>query len=344
MPTAVFNLVGVLQQRVEERPDDLAYVFLSGADLRPSVLRYRQLDSQARAVAAYLQGLRLQGERVLLLYPAGLEFITAFLGCLYAGSIAVPVYPPRMNRNVLRIVSIAEDSQAAIALTTSAVVSRLGAFTKHAPELGKMRWAATDTLQPALADDWRDLSRTGEELAYLQYTSGSTTAPRGVKVTHANIIHNSAYIAEGFEHSSESVSLCWLPHFHDMGLLDGIVQPLYSGFTGHLMSPASFLQEPVRWLEAISKYRVTHSGGPNFAYDLCSTRISAEQRERLDLSSWKVAYNGAEPVHARTLELFANQFRLCGFDRGAFYPAYGLAEATLKVSGGKKGCGAVCCT
>jgi amino acid adenylation domain-containing protein/non-ribosomal peptide synthase protein (TIGR01720 family) len=343
MPTAVSNLVTLVQQRGHERPADPAYVFLSGGDLRQTALSYGQLDLQARTIAGFLQGLRLQGERALLLYPPGLEFIAAFLGCLYAGVVAVPAYPPRINRNALRILSIAEDCQASLVLTTAAVASRFSALTAQMPELGKIRWISSDSLQ-ASADDWHDFSPMQDDVAYLQYTSGSTAAPRGVMVTHGNIVHNSAYIAAGFEHTGESVSLCWLPHFHDMGLIDGVIQPLYSGFTGYLMAPASFLQEPVRWLQAISRFGVTHSGGPNFAYDLCSAKIPAEQRERLDLSTWKVAYNGAEPIHAQTMELFAGNFGPCGFRDSAFYPAYGLAEATLKVSGGKRGGGALHCT
>src|SRR5579871_2713068 len=344
MRAAISNLVGLLQHRAEDNPGNPAYVFLSGGDLQPVVLTYAQLDVQARTIAAHLQSSGLRGERVLLLYPPGLEFISGFFGCLYAGAIAVPAYPPRMNRNGSRIVSIAEDSQASLVLTSAAVASRLNACVRATPELGRVRWVATDSLDSNLADDWRDFSPAEDGLAYLQYTSGSTAAPRGVMITHANVLHNSAHIAAGFEHTPQSVSLCWLPHFHDMGLIDGIIQPLYSGFAGYLMSPTSFLQEPARWLEAISKYRVTHSGGPNFAYDLCCAKVPDELRERIDLSNWKVAYNGAEPVHARTLEQFAQKFAPCGFRLSAFYPAYGLAEATLKVSGGKRGCGPTYCT
>ncbi|HEY6349972.1 MAG TPA: non-ribosomal peptide synthase/polyketide synthase [Candidatus Angelobacter sp.] len=344
MRPSVSNLVGLSRQRAQERPDVPAFAFLTGGDLHAQVLTYGQLDFQARTIAAFLQGLGLQGERALLLYPPGVEFIAGLFACLYAGVIAVPAYPPRMNRNAFRIVSIAQDSRARLALTTAAMSSRLKSVAKHTPELAAMQWVATDVLDSSLTADWRDFSPAENNLAYLQYTSGSTAAPRGVMITHANVLHNSASIAAGFEHTPDSVSLCWLPHFHDMGLIDGIIQPLYSGFTGHLMSPAAFLQEPARWLKAISQYRVTHSGGPNFAYELCSAKLTAQQREQLDLSSWKIAYNGAEPVHARTLELFAEKFEPCGFRRSAFYPAYGLAEATLKVSGGKKGGGPACCT
>ncbi|HEY0083939.1 MAG TPA: AMP-binding protein [Pyrinomonadaceae bacterium] len=185
------------------------------------------------------------------------------------------------------------------------------------------------------ADELRELTLNGDMLAYLQYTSGSTSAPKGVMVSHANIVYNSAYIDEGFEHTTESVSLTWLPHFHDMGLIYGILQPLYKGFHGFIMSPASFVQRPARWLEAITRYQVTHSGGPNFAYDLCVRKIAPAERAALDLSSWRVAFNGAEPIRAETLDQFDAAFAPQGFRRAAFYAAYGLAEATLKVSGGR---------
>jgi acyl-CoA synthetase (AMP-forming)/AMP-acid ligase II len=204
-----------------------------------------------------------------------------------------------------------------VALITPAILSRFHGFRKRIPELENLRWVATGNLEPDLANDWQELPLRDDSLAYLQYTSGSTTSPKGVMVTHGNVLHNASYIAEGFAHTPKSVSLCWLPHFHDMGLIDGMIQPLYSGFTGYLMSPTAFLQEPLRWLEAISRYRVTHSGGPNFAYELCSAKISADRRDRLDLSSWKVAYNGAEPVHARTIEQFAEKFGPCGFRRSS---------------------------
>ena len=183
-----------------------------------------------------------------------------------------------------------------------------------------------------------------DSLAYLQYTSGSTATPKGVMVTHGNVLHNSASIHQGFAHTPDSRALTWLPHFHDMGLIDGIIQPLYGGFPGILMSPVSFLQQPLRWLEAITRFQITHTGGPNFAYDLCVRRVNTEQRARLDLRSWRVAYNGAEPVRFETLQRFANEFRECGFRWEAFYPAYGLAEATLKVTGGSSAEPPVTCT
>lgn len=337
------NLVRLAQQRAHDRPHGLSHIFLVGDDLRESRLTYSELDFQARAIAGFLQERKAQGERALLLYPPGLEFITAFFGCLYGGVIAVPAYPPRLNRNALRIVSIAQDSQASIVLTTGAVFSRLGGLRDHAPELGKLNWFATDQLQPGLGNSRQDWSPDDRQPAYLQYTSGSTATPKGVMITHANVLDNSAYLAKAFDHSSEDVSLSWLPHFHDLGLVHGILQPLYSGFPGYLMAPMSFLQRPLDWLRAVSRFRVTHSDGPNFAYELCVDKVTADDKKSLDLSSWKMALNGAEPVFPETIARFAEAFAEYGFKRTAFYPAYGLAEATLVVSGGKKGRELKCC-
>ncbi|HVG90788.1 MAG TPA: fatty acyl-AMP ligase, partial [Alphaproteobacteria bacterium] len=336
MPAAISNLVELLQERVRDCPDRAAYIFLAGEDLRQSSLTYRELDLRAKSIATVLQGLKAQGERALLLYPPGLEFIAAFFGCLYAGVIAVPAYPPRLNRNALRIVSIAKDSQATLALTSADVLSRLGALTAHTPELGNLRWYATDNLHSDFVNEWKEFSPPATDLAYLQYTSGSTATPKGVMITHANVLHNSGYLAQAFQHSAHDVALNWLPHFHDLGLVHGILQPLYSCFPGYLMAPMSFLQRPVDWMRAISRFRVTHSDGPNFAYELCLNKITEEEKRELDLGSWRMALTGAEPIFPDTIERFAAAFASCGFKQTAFFPAYGLAEATLVVSGGKK--------
>lgn len=336
--TKLSTLIDLLRFRSLSEPTLTAYRFL--ADEESAAITYGELDLRARAVAALLQSKGLQQERALLVYPPGLDFIVAFFGCLYAGTIAVPASLPQAKRGMARLQAIAGDAQAARVLTTRQDLLRF----EREPLAPRLDWLISDEIAGDAAADWREPVTNGEALAYLQYTSGSTSTPKGVLVTHANVLENSAYIQHGFEHGPQSMSLSWLPHFHDMGLVDGIIQPLYSGFTGLLMPPAALLQNPARWLQAISRYRVTHSGGPNFAYDLCVRRIDEAQRASLDLSSWSVAYNGAEPVRHDTLERFVAAFEPCGFRREAFYPAYGLAEATLKVSGGRRGVGPVNCT
>ncbi len=326
----VLSLVELLQQRATSAPERVAYRFLGDGEAGESRVTYGELDLRARAIATRLQHMGARGERALLLYPPGLTFIETFFGCLYAGVIAVPSPLPR--RNAQRLQAMIADSGATIALTNSALLSKLESIA------GQLRWLATDNIDGA--DTYLEPELSPDSLAYLQYTSGSTATPKGVMITHSNVLHNSASIHQGFAHTPDSRALTWLPHFHDMGLIDGIIQPLYGGFPGILMSPVSFLQQPSRWLEAITRFQITHTGGPNFAYDLCVRRVNREQRAGLDLRSWRVAYNGAEPVRFETLQRFASEFRECGFRREAFYPAYGLAEATLKVSGG----GSVTCT
>ena len=329
-------MVELLCRRALESPDRLAYTFLADGETEEINLTYGELNRQARAIGALLQSLEATGERALLLYPPGLDYIAAFFGCLYAGVIAVPAYPPRLNLSRLRLQAIVEDAQPTLALTTAQILSKAETLSAQAPGLGRLRWLATETLDREMAESWQEVPMDGNTLAYLQYTSGSTGQPKGVMVSHANVLRNSAYIDYGFEHTPDSISLTWLPHFHDMGLIDGIIQPLYKGFPCVLMPPVSFLQRPIRWLRAISRYKVTHSGGPNFAYDLCVRKISVAERAALDLNSWSVAYNGAEPVRNETLDRFATAFEPYGFRRSAFYPAYGLAEATLKVTGGRR--------
>jgi acyl-CoA synthetase (AMP-forming)/AMP-acid ligase II len=302
-------------------------------------LTYGALDRQARAIAATLQTFRATGERALLLYPPGLAYIAAFFGCLYAGVVAVPAYPPlpaRWSRDQQRLLTMAGDARPLVALTLAAMLPSVTALFATAVPTLPLRWLATDTMAAEPAEAWQPPEIHGETLAALQYTSGSTAVPKGVLLSHSNLLHNSLLIQQCFEHTTDSRGVIWLPPYHDMGLIGGILQPLYAAFPVTLMSPTVMLQHPIRWLEAISRYQATTSGGPNFAYDLCLRRITPEQRSSLDLRSWSVAFNGAEPVRAETLERFAAFFAPCGFRREAFYPCYGLAEATLMVSGGRK--------
>ncbi len=338
IPGKLSNLSELLCHRAERQPDKTAYIFLKDGETEEIRLTYQELDRQARSIAVRLKSVSSANGRALLVFPPGLEYITAFFGCLYAGVIAVPVYPPhpaRLERTLPRLMAIVKDARPCVVLTLSSLLPVIQpVFSKH-PNFENMNWVTTDNIPENIASDWQGASVTsGDSLAFLQYTSGSTGNPKGVMVTHGNLLHNSALIHECFGNSKDAHGVIWLPPYHDMGLIGGILQPLYGGFPVTLMSPIAFLQKPVRWLQAISRYKATTSGGPNFAYDLCARRITPEQRAGLDLSSWEVAFNGAEPVREKTLDRFSAAFEPCGFRRSAFYPCYGLAEATLIVSGG----------
>lgn len=330
------NLVDLLRTQALVRGSKRAYAFLNERGVESEHSTYARLHQRAAALAARLQAELAPGERVLLLYPPGLEFVAAFFACLYAGLIAVPVFPPRRNQFGARVQQVAGDAQARLALTSNASLARVREAAQTDSALSDLRWLVSDTIDDAGAADWREPELSPDTLALLQYTSGSTSTPKGVMLSHANLLHNEAVIHAAFEHDEHTVVVGWLPVYHDMGLIGNVLQPLYAGATCVLMPPAAFLLRPERWLQAITRYRATTSGAPDFAYDLCTRRIGDEQRAELDLSSWTLAYSGAEPVRAATLERFAQAFAACGFRREAFYPCYGLAEATLFVSGGAK--------
>lgn len=330
------TIVDLLRQRAAYRPHDRAFTFLVDGENEELNITYAELDRKARAVGGWLTQQGMAGKRVLLLYPSGLDFIAAFMGCLYGGAIAVPAYPPRKNRSVERIEAIAADADASVALTTRDVLDRFDALKASAPSLEHLIWKVDSELEPTWSERWDRPDIDGETLAFLQYTSGSTGTPKGVMLSHENLLHNSLRIMQAFEITRSQSGVFWLPSFHDMGLIGGILVPLYGGKFNVLMSPVAFLQKPLRWLQAIAKYRATISGGPNFAYELCVRKTTPEQRAALDLSSWSLAFNGAEPVRAETMAAFAEAFAVSGFRREAFYPCYGLAESTLMVTGGMK--------
>ena len=330
------TIVDLLRQRAAYRPHDRAFTFLVDGENEELNITYAELDRKARAVGAWLTHEGMTGKRVLLLYPSGLDFIAAFMGCLYGGAIAVPAYPPRKNRSVERIEAIAADADASVALTTRDVLDRFDTLKASAPSLEHLLWKVDSELDASWANRWKRPDITGETLAFLQYTSGSTGTPKGVMLSHENLLHNSLRIMQAFEITRSQSGVFWLPSFHDMGLIGGILVPLYGGKFNVLMSPVAFLQKPLRWLQAIAKYRATISGGPNFAYELCVRKTTPEQRAALDLSSWSLAFNGAEPVRAETIKAFSDAFAVSGFRREAFYPCYGLAESTLMVTGGMK--------
>ena len=332
------TFIDVLSWRAEENADKRAYTFLEDGEQDEVHITYGQLEKRAQAIGATLQAHGAVGKQVLLLYPPGIEYVAGFLGCLYAGAVAVPAYPPdptRLNRTLPRLQAMVHDAEAAIALTTTPILAMAQMLFLHAPDLAELDWIASDQISTDTAVAWRAPAVDSDTLAFLQYTSGSTRAPRGVMLTHHNLLHNSSLIANTFGLQNSDVGVIWLPPYHDMGLIGGILQPAYSGSHCILMSPLAFLQRPMRWLEAVSRYGATISGGPNFAYDLCVRKVKPEHLFTLDLSKWNVAFNGAEPVRAETLERFVETFAPCGFREEALYPCYGLAEATLLVTGGR---------
>ena len=334
-PSARYEtLVDVLRGWSEARPDALAYTFLLDGEREEARLTYGQLDRNARTIANALRARIPAGGRALLVYPPGLEFIAAFYGCLYADVIAVPVFPPMPGKSPEALERVAADSGAAVVLTTSAILGFAEALLETSEVLKKPHWMSTDDL-PDDSASWRRPELDGRSVAFLQYTSGSTRAPKGVRVTQENLMVQEAFIQKVFEHDERTIVVGWLPLYHDMGLIGNVLQPMYLGSHCVLMSPFDFLGSPLRWLEAISRYRATTSGGPNFAYELCVRRFQPERAASLDLSCWKVAYNGAEPLRASTLERFARTYAPHGFREGAFLPCYGLAEATLAVSAGR---------
>ncbi|MEK8016255.1 MAG: SDR family NAD(P)-dependent oxidoreductase [Candidatus Parabeggiatoa sp.] len=330
------TLVEILRHRAQTQPNQTAYTFLKDGETEEVSLTYAQLDQRVRAIAIKLQSLVTPGERALLLYPAGLSYVEAFFGCLYAGVIAVPTYPPRRNRSDSRLQTIAQNAQAKIVLTQNEIFSNLTERLTYTPELKNLHWLVTDNLTTDIADTWQTPSIDSNTLAFLQYTSGSTGTPKGVMVSHGNLLYNAEMFRLGFGNTENTIGVGWLPLFHDMGLIGNVLQPLYVGCSIVLMSPMAFLQKPFRWLQAISHYRASSSAGPNFAYNLCVQKITPEQRAKLDLSSWEVAANGAESIRSETLDRFAATFKACGFRREAFYPCYGMAETTLFISGGLK--------
>ncbi|MBI2331934.1 MAG: AMP-binding protein, partial [Chloroflexi bacterium] len=327
------TLVRVLRWRADLHPETLAFRFLQDDESENITINFGELDRRARAIGAWLESFNAKGERALLLYPPGLDYIAAFMGCLYAGVTAVPAYPPRLNRPVPRIQSIVDDSHASFALTTTTILSNIEKRFEHAPDLKALHWLNTEQVPAGLGADWRDPNVSPDTLAFLQYTSGSTSQPKGVMLSHGNLMHNLEAISRGFHIDSTVMGIFWLPSYHDMGLIGGILEPMYLGGATTLMSPPSFLQRPVRWLEAITRYRGNTCGAPNFAYDLCVDKVTPEQKETLDLSSWTLAFCGAEPIRPETLERFARAFAGCGFRKASFYPCYGMAESALIVSG-----------
>ncbi len=334
------TLVEMLRHRASVQADDPAYFFLHNGEEMRERLTWVELDRRSRAVARALTSCASPGDRALLLFPSGLDFVPAFFGCLYAGVIAVPVPLPqtsRADRATDRLAAVVTNAAPSVVLTTTTAFARWSVDRVHAlgcPVVPVDALPNEGATEGGDVPEWEPPHIAGDTVAFLQYTSGSTGEPRGVIVTHDNLIHNLMYGYQEVPNDTNSASVTWLPLTHDMGLIEGVLQPAFSGAPAYMMSPAAFLQRPVRWLAAISRYRATRSGAPNFAYELCARRVQPEDRASLDLSCWRQAFSGSEPVRAETLACFTSAFSAQGFSPNAWIPCYGLAESTLFVTGG----------
>lgn len=336
-----FNtLIDLLRHRAEADRDRIAYIYLRDGQNEDTRWTYGEFEGRVIQLARAILNHAEPGDRALICHHPGMEYILSFWACMYAGVVAVPVYPPRFNQKLERIQTIVSDVGARIALTSTSVLETVRPLFAEFQSLAKIEWIETEKLMSqveAPVPSGRPLvSREYSDLAFIQYTSGSTSNPKGVMLTHGNLISNLDVIQAGFGHHEKSFGITWLPPYHDMGLIGGILSPAYAGFPVAMLSPYSFLQRPARWLQAITKYQATSSGAPNFAYEICVKRVTDEQLAELDLSHWETAFCGAEPIRAEVLDAFAKKFAVCGFRKEAFYPCYGLAEGTLMVSGGTR--------
>jgi acyl-CoA synthetase (AMP-forming)/AMP-acid ligase II len=333
------SLVDVLAERAATQPDDRAFVFLSEQRREEASLTFSELERQARALAAALSERAAPGDRALLILPPGLAFLVAFFGCLLAGVIAVPMMVPRRASSRDASASIVADCTPRVAIGTAALAASRRDVVERLHVAG-VGWMDADACGEA-ATEVRLPRRTRADLAFLQYTSGSTSAPKGVMVSHGNLLDNLEMIRVALGNTRRSTYVNWVPLYHDMGLILNVLSCFYVGALGVLMAPVTFTKRPLNWLRAISDYRAEVACAPNFAYDLCVSRFRPEEMAGVDLSSWRNALNGAEPVRADTIEKFATMFGAHGFDPAASYPAYGMAEATLLISGGRRSAGPI---
>jgi len=334
------TLVAIVRHHAKHFPEDEAFTFLVDGDSKRDTITYAELDRRARAIAALIRKNAEPGDRALLLFPPGTDYITSFFGALYAGVIAVPAYPPdpnpkRLKRTLPRLQAIVADSGSTVILTDSMINRMAKGLFGLAPEFATMTWLPTDKLEDGLEDGWEAPNIYTDSIAFLQYTSGSTGTPRGVMLTHANLLAEIEAVHEKFGHEPNSIATHWLPPYHDMGLIGAILTPIHGAFPALLMSPMAFLRRPKRWLNAIASTpdRRVSAGGPNFAFELMLRKTKPEERAALNLAQWKVAYTGAEPIRASTLRKFEEAFAVAGFEPTHHYPCYGLAEATLLVTG-----------
>jgi acyl-CoA synthetase (AMP-forming)/AMP-acid ligase II len=333
---SLHNLAEVLEGRATRTPDCPAVQFIEFVEdgERLQSRTYAELDRRARAIAARLLDRLQPGDRAVLIHEPGLDFVEAFFGCLYAGVIAVPLAPARSTRTRSRVLSVVRNCEASLILLSEKRERHVG--TRLGVDIPAL---ATDTVPDEDASRFRPGARSRDSIAFLQYTSGSTGDLKSVQISHRALLHNLAQIRDAMRLDVASVGVGWLPHYHDMGLIGTILQPVYTGFRVTLMSPQAFVQRPERWLGAISRFGGNTCGSPNFGYQLCVDHIPDAALAELDLRSWGLAWSGAEPIQAATLQSFARKFAPCGFRATSFYPCYGLAEATLFVTGGARGAG-----
>ncbi|WP_062054967.1 hybrid non-ribosomal peptide synthetase/type I polyketide synthase, partial [Aquimarina longa] len=323
------TLIEVFKSHLNQSPDKVLYRFLPNGEEESDSRTYKELYENSKRIASHILEVANPGDRILLLYPSGLEFVDAFLGCLLAGVIAVPAFPPQGKRRIGRLEKIVSDCKATLILTTSNVYTK--SFKWFDNEVfSDIKWIQTDMVGNFVDTEFPTIFPN--TVAFLQYTSGSTGDPKGVIVNHSNIIHNNTLIQNAFHLTKKSVGVSWLPIYHDMGLIGNILQAFFVGYEMIVIPPNAFIQKPVRWLDTISKYKATYSGGPNFAYDLCVSHIKGDSLQNLDLSSWRVAYNGSEPIRSETMSNFATYFKNAGIKETALFPCYGMAETTLVVS------------
>ena len=330
------NLVELLQKQAQHQPDFSVLTYLRDGEQVSEAVTFAGLDRQARTIAHVLGETTQTGDRVMLLYLPGTEFTGAYFGCLYAARIAVPLPPPRparLRQTLEKLLAIAASAAPRAVLTSRLLADKAAEFFEELPALRNMTWIVSEELDVGLADSWRRPLLKPDNVAFLQYTSGSTALPKGVMLTHANLLANTNYFAHGCAHGPDSSIVNWLPPFHDLGLIYGLLTPIRLAIPGYIMPNASFVQQPSRWIRAISQLRVTHTMGPNFAFDLALKSVTEEQLDMLDLSCWQQALNGAEPVRMETMRAFTERFARVGFRANVFNPSWGLAEASCIVTG-----------
>jgi len=337
------SIIELIRFRALHQTDDIAYIHIKDNKDNKENITYGEFEQRIKALAAKLQSYDIQGERIILMYPSGIDYIVAYFAVIYSGAIAVPVYEPRQSIHFKRLINILEDSSPKLLLMSdkTATVTNQELMNGLTAYGAKLLITDNPEFKPLSADSWKPIILENNNIVFLQYTSGSTGNPKGVMVSNGNILHNSQQILHATKPDSSFCCVSWLPPYHDMGLIGGLIQPLYAGYPCIILSPVSVIQRPIKLLKTIHKYRATISGGPNFIFDACVDRIRDKQLEGIDLSSWRIAFNGAEPVNAHTMKRFSERFKHYGFDDNAHYPCYGMAETTLFISGSRTGRGAV---